>query len=105
MAVTCFTKDMLELLEVVAGQVVVPLYNIFKVLKYLNFTLFLKNYFCLVSGCAADNNPVCGHRGRNHDVRLPDLHPEPRVLALGRILHRLHRDRGAGLHDLLGHQP
>ena len=29
MAVTCFTKDMLKLLEVVAWQVVVPLYNIF----------------------------------------------------------------------------
>ena len=85
---------MLELLEVVAGGCASVSY----------FFEFL-NVFCSVSGGAADNNPVRGHRGRDHDVRLPDLHPEPRVLALGRILHRLHRDRRAGLHDLLGHQP
>ena len=57
-----------------------------------------------VSCGASDHNPVRGHRGGRDDVRLADLHPQPGVLALGGLLHRVHRDRGAGLHDILGHQ-
>ncbi len=65
----------------------------------------LKALFWLVPGGAAHHRPVRRHRRRDHDGRLPDLHPQPRVLPLGRLLHRFHRDRRARLHGLLGRSP
>ena len=62
------------------------------------------NVIISVSCCAADHHPVRGYRRRRDDVCVSDLHPKPDVLHLGRIQHRVHRDRGGGLYDILGHQ-
>ena len=77
---------------------------IYSLLMALFLTSLSIHVIISVSCCAPNHNPVCGHRGGRDDVRLPDLHPQPGVLALGGLLHRVHRDRGAGLHDILGHQ-
>ncbi len=45
------------------------------------------------------------HSRRRHDRRLCRLHPQPRVLALGRLLHHLHRTGRPGIHGLLGRPP
>ena len=73
-------------------------------LGFVSHKSFNSHVIISVSCCAPDHNPVCGHRRGRDDVRLPDFHPQPGVLALGGLLHRVHRDRGAGLHDILGHQ-
>ena len=54
---------------------------------------------------AADNHPVRADRGRRHDGRVAHLHPQPHLLALGRLLHHLHRVGRARLHDPVGRQP
>ena len=48
---------------------------------------------------------MCVDSRAGHDGRVPDLHPQPHLLAVGRLLHHLHRAGRAGIHDPVGRQP
>ena len=72
--------------------------------QFTNICLTYINFFP-VSGGPADNDPVRGDCGDDHDDREPHLHPQPAVQPLGGLLHRLHRAGRPRLHDLLGSQP
>lgn len=47
------------------------------------------------------NLPCCGR----YDGCLAHFHPESPLLAVGRLLHRLHRGGRGGLHDAVGREP
>jgi hypothetical protein len=61
--------------------------------------------FFSVPGGSTEHGAVRRHSRRRHDRRVRRLHPQPRVLALGRLLHHLHRAGRARLHGLLGRPP
>ena len=64
-----------------------------------------KSVVCsLVLGCDAYDGAVCVDSGRGDDGRFSHLHPSPRLLSLGGVLHHLHRDWSSRLHDLLERQ-
>ena len=53
----------------------------------------------------ANDYPVCRSGSDMHDDRLPHNDPEPDLLTLGRLLHRLNWNWRRRVHDTLGREP